>query len=79
MFFQLETVIFTPIPLDGPVHRSVSDDERGSDVEHLVPEASPGVEDGGVEGTRHGSLAVSGQGVGDDALLRGGAACYHSS
>lgn len=40
-----------------------------------MSESSPGVEDSGVSGTSQGALAVSGEGVGDDALLRGGAAC----
>lgn len=66
-----DTVI---LPLNRPVHGSVGKDEWRSNVEHLVAESSPGVEDGGMEGTGKGSLAVGSKSVGHDAPLRGCAA-----
>lgn len=64
------------IPLDSPVHGGVGDDERGRNVENLVAEATESVEDGGVEGTGEGALAVSREGVGRNAL-GGRAACIN--
>lgn len=61
------------LPLNSPVHGSVGNYERGSDVENLVAEATEGVEDGGVESTSEGTLAVGGERVGGNAL-RGRAA-----
>jgi hypothetical protein len=57
------------IPLNGPVDGIVAGNDGRGDVEHLRAEAPPGVEDGVVEGTSEGVLAVGGDAVGDDAPL----------
>jgi hypothetical protein len=62
------------LPLDGPVHSSVGKDEGRGDVEDLAAETAESVEDGSVEGTGEGTLAVSRESVGRDAL-GGRAAC----
>ena len=56
------------LPLDSPVHGSVGNDEGRNNVENLVAETAEGVEDGSVESTGKGTLAVRGQSVGGDAL-----------
>lgn len=68
--------VFRALPLDSPVHHAVGDDERGDNVENLVAEATESVEDGGVEGTGEGPLAVGREGVGRNAL-GGRAACIN--
>lgn len=62
------------VPLNGPVHGSVGDNEGRGDVEDLVTESAPDVEDSGVSSAGHGPLSVGGEGVGNDVLLRGRAA-----
>jgi hypothetical protein len=62
------------LPLNGPLHGSVGDDEGRHNVENLLAETTEGVEDGGVSGTGEGTLTVRGQRVGGDAL-GGRAAC----
>lgn len=57
------------IPLNGPVDGIVAGNDGRGDVEHLRAEAPPGVEDGVVEGTSEGVLAVGSDAVGDDAPL----------
>lgn len=62
------------LPLNGPVHGSVGNDEGRNNVEDLVAETTEGVEDSGVEGTGEGALLVRREGVGGNAL-GGRAAC----
>lgn len=57
------------IPLDSPVHDVVSGNHRRGPVDDLGAEPSPGVEDGVVESTGEGLLAVRGDTVRDNALL----------
>ena len=57
------------IPLNSPVENVVAGNGGRSPVEDLAAETSPGVEDGVVESTGEGVLAVRGNTVGDDALL----------
>lgn len=59
------------IPLNSPVHGSVGGDEGRSDIEDLVSESAPDVEDSSVSSAGHGPLSVGGEGVGNDTLLRG--------
>lgn len=56
------------LPLNGPVHGDVCDNEGGSNVKNLVAETTEDVEDSSVGGTGHGTLTVRGQRVGGDAL-----------
>ena len=56
------------IPLNGPVHDSVSGNEGRSNVEDLVSESAEDVEDGSVTGTGKRALTVGGHSVGGDAL-----------
>lgn len=51
------------LPLISPVHEGIGDDKRRGNVEDLMPESAPGVEDGSVEGTGQRALSVGGQGV----------------
>ena len=62
------------LPLNGPVHGGVGNDEGRNNVEDLVAETTEAVEDSGVEGTGEGALAVRREGVGGNAL-GGRAAC----
>lgn len=62
------------VPLNGPVHGSVGGNQGRSEVEDLVSESAPDVEDSGVSGASQRSLSVGGEGVGDNTLLRGRAA-----
>ena len=48
-------------PLNSPLHRLVGNDKRRSEVEDLVAESAPGVEDGSMEGTGEGTLSVGTQ------------------
>lgn len=56
------------LPLNGPVHGGVCDNEGGNNVENLVAETAEDVEDGSVTSTGEGTLTVRGQRVGSDAL-----------
>lgn len=56
------------IPLNSPVHGSVGNQERGCDVEHLVPKTTEGIEDGSMAGTGQRTLAVRRERVGGDTL-----------
>lgn len=55
--------------LNCPIHSQVCDDERRSNIEDLVTESAPRVEDRRVQGTGKGSLSISADGVGYYALL----------
>jgi hypothetical protein len=56
------------LPLNSPVHGSVGDNEGRNNVENLVAEPTEAVEDGSVEGTSKGTLAVGGERIGGNAL-----------
>lgn len=56
------------LPLNGPVHGSVCHNEGRDNVESLVTEATENIEDGSVTSTGEGTLTVSGQRVGSNAL-----------
>lgn len=56
------------IPLNSPVHGSVGNQERGCDVEHLVPKTTEGIEDGSMAGTGQRTLAVRRERVTGDTL-----------
>jgi hypothetical protein len=56
------------LPLNGPVHGGVCDNKGRNDVENLVAEAAEDVEDSSMTSTGEGTLTVSGQRVGGDAL-----------
>lgn len=56
----------------GPVHQRVCGNERRGDVEDLVTETAEGVEDGGVPEVREHALAIGGEEVCCNALLRSG-------
>ena len=53
-----------------PVHRSISNCERGNDEERLSLEAAPAIEDGGMKCAGERLLAIGRQRVGDYAFLR---------
>jgi hypothetical protein len=57
------------LPLDGPLHGTVCDDEWGDDVKNLCAETSPCVEECGVEGSGKWALGVCAQAVVDDTSL----------
>lgn len=56
------------LPLNSPVHGSIGNKEGGHNVEDLVAETAEAVEDGSVEGTGKGTLAVGRERVGGNAL-----------
>lgn len=56
------------LPLDGPVHGGVCNNEGRDNVEDLVAETAEDVEDGSVSGTGQRTLTVRGQRVGGNAL-----------
>lgn len=56
------------LPLNSPVHGSVGNNEGRNHVEDLVAETTEAVEDGSVEGTSKGTLAVGGERIGGNAL-----------
>ena len=62
--------------VDSPVHDVVGGDQRRSEVEDLLAEAAPGVEDGIVGGAGEGVEAVRGDAVGDDPVLLDNACRY---
>lgn len=57
------------VPLDSPLHGNVGDDHWRSEVENLVAESSPGVEDGCVERTGERALTIGTECKGIDTLL----------
>ena len=59
-------------PLNGPVHHVVANDHGRGDIEDLVAESSPGVEDGVMEGASKGPLSVETETVGRNTLKLGG-------
>lgn len=61
------------VPLRGPIHEVVANNEGRGPVEHLAAESPPGVENRIVRGTGEGVLSVWTEAVGDDSLLRPGA------
>lgn len=65
------------LPLNSPVHKIVAGNEGRSPVEDLRGKAPGCVEDGVVEGAGEGVLAIHGDAVRDDALLRE-TACQYS-
>lgn len=60
-------------PLNSPLHRLVTNQQRNTPEQNLIPCSSECVEDGGVEGAGEGRLSVGGEAVVDDAFLRRGA------
>lgn len=57
--------------MGGPVHGVVEENHRRRNVEDLLAESPPRVEDGVMSGTGHGVLSIGAHGVGDDTLLLG--------
>lgn len=55
-------------PLNGPLHRGVSNNQRGDEVEDLVPRAAHNVPEALADEGGHGSLSVGAERVGDYAL-----------
>jgi hypothetical protein len=66
-------------PLDSPLHGHICDDERRSEVEDLVAESSPCVENSCVQGAGERTLSVGANGIGRNALLWLGACGIHTS
>ena len=56
-------------PLDSPLHGKVADDHRRSEVENLIAESSPGVENGCVKSTGERSLTIGAECKRVDTLL----------
>lgn len=56
-------------PLDSPLHGHVADDQRRGEVENLMAESSPGVENSCVKSTGERSLSVGTECEGCDTLL----------
>lgn len=55
--------------MGSPVHDVPAGDQGRKEVEDLVAEAAPGIEDGVVGGAGEGVLTVGGDAVGDDSSL----------
>lgn len=55
--------------MGSPLHGVVETNEGRGDVEDLLADPSPGVEDGVVGSTGNGVLSVGAEAVGDDTLL----------
>lgn len=56
------------LPLDRPLHGGVSGNERGDEVQDLVPRAAHDVPEALADEVRHGALSVGAERVGDCAL-----------
>jgi hypothetical protein len=61
--------VYIDIPLNGPLHSSIGNDEWWNNVEELVAGTSEGVEDGSVDDTSERALTVSAEGEGGNTLL----------
>jgi hypothetical protein len=58
------------VPLNGPLHGVVTDEQGRGDKQHLRAEAAPGIEDCGVQRTSQRALCIGTQCVGGHTLLR---------
>ena len=58
----------TDSPLDGPLHSGVSGNQRGNEVQDLVPRAAHDIPEALVDEGSHGTLPVGAERVGDDTL-----------
>lgn len=51
------------VPLDSPVHGNIGDDQWRSEIENLVAESSPGVEDGIMECASERTLSIGAEAI----------------
>jgi hypothetical protein len=66
-------------PLDSPLQRVIGDDKRRSEVEDLMAESAPGIEDSSMGCTGERTLSVGAQSVVHNAFLGLGACPSHIS